>query len=300
MFVPLSARGRPLGVMTLVSSEPFEAADLTLAEEVGRRAGTAIDNARLYEEAERASRARENLLTVVSHDLRNPLSAILMSATMLERSASEGRVGNHARTISRSATRMERLISDLLDFAQVQAGKLAIKRQVTDTGGLVRDTVEMLAPMAEKKRLRLDAEDGEDLRVCCDRDRALQILSNLVGNALKFTPEGGAVTIRVTRRGAEAEFEVEDTGPGIPEAQLAHIWERFWQAREQDHGIGLGLSIARGLVEAHGGRIWVESTVGEGTTFSFTLPLATTEAASSSRSDDEERQPESASAPEVR
>jgi PAS domain S-box-containing protein len=281
MFVPLSARAQMLGVITLVSagSRPaFVPSDLAVAEEIGRRAGMAMDNARLCREAERARQAREDLLAVVSHDLRNPLSSILTSVGMLDRTAGDERVQKFARTIFRSAERMDRLIRDLLDFAQIQSGALTVNRQVTDSAALIRDTVEILEPLTEKKKLRLETQVLGELRVSCDRDRILQVLSNLIGNAIKFTAEGGSISIRVSRSDGNAEFVVTDTGPGIPEPELSRIWERFWQGMgHAQGGVGLGLAIAKGLVEAHGGRMWAESTVGVGTTLHFTLPLASAE-----------------------
>jgi PAS domain S-box-containing protein len=278
MFVPLSACGRTLGVLSLISAGSrriFGPSDLVVAEEVGRRAGMAMEHARLYREAERAWRAREDLLAIVSHDLRNPLTSILASVGILDKVAGDERVTKYARVILRSAERMEHLIRDLLDFAEIEAGALVVKRQIIESASLIRDTVEILKPLAEKKKLRLETQVEGELSVSCDRDRILQVLSNLVGNAIKFTPDGGSISIRVTRSGANAEFAVSDTGPGIPETELAHIWERFWQGKERLPGsVGLGLAIAKGLVEAHGGRIWTESRVGVGTTMYFTLSLA--------------------------
>jgi PAS domain S-box-containing protein len=278
MFVPLVTRGRTLGVMTLVSSASrrrFMPSDLALAEELGRRAGTAVDNARLYEESVRATQAREDLLAIVSHDLRNPLSSILMSVGILDRTASDEKVHKYAETISRSAHRMERLIGDLLDFARVQTGTLTIEPHLNEAASLLHDSVDVFKPLADKKRLRLATEVPEGLFVSCDRDRVQQVLSNLVGNAIKFTPAEGNVSIRAKRNDGEARFDVTDTGPGIEAEDLPRIWERFWQAKiPGDGGLGLGLSIAKALVEAHGGRIWAESKIGAGTTFSFTLPLA--------------------------
>jgi signal transduction histidine kinase len=238
----------------------------------------AMENARLYREAEEAWQAREDLLAIVSHDLRSPLASILMSVGKLDAVAGDERVPRYARTILRSAERMERLICDLLDFAQIQSGALTVKRQVIESASLIGDTVEILKPLAEKKKQRLETRMQGELSVWCDRDRILQVLSNLVGNAINFTPEGGSISIRVTRSGANAEFAVSDTGPGIPETELAHIWERFWRGRERvRRSVGLGLTIAKGLVEAHGGRIWAESRVGVGTTLYFTLSLVSAE-----------------------
>jgi PAS domain S-box-containing protein len=277
MFVPVAARGRVLAVITFVSSESqwkLGPADVVLAQELCRKIATAMESSRLYEEAQRATEAREALLAVVSHDLRSPLNAIKIGAHLLAASAPPEQVQRTARSVLRSSERMERLIGDLLDYARLQGGQLPIERQRVDVAGLVHESVEQFEPLASEKRIRLEGRPGEEA-IYCDRNRVLQILSNLVGNALKFTPENGSVVISSERVDGEVRFAVSDTGPGIPEEQLPHIWERFWQAdKTTGVGVGLGLSISEGLVRAHGGRIWVESQVGRGTTFYFTLPLA--------------------------
>lgn len=229
--------------------------------------------------AEAAVATREELLAIVSHDLRNPLNVIVNCAYVLQKMPLDGnegdRVHKSAETILRSTDRMVRLIADLLDLAQIQAGKLAIEQQPQDVDGLFREGIEMLRPLAALKNQRLDGISSEGLRVHCDRERVLQILSNLVGNAIKFTPEGGSIFIEALASRHEARFSVRDTGQGIPEADLPHIFDRFWQAQSSNRaGIGLGLSIVKGLVEAHGGHPWVESKPGAGTTFFFTLPIA--------------------------
>ena len=229
-------------------------------------------------EAEAAVATREELLAVVSHDLRNPLSSIVTSACSLQRTNIEGQEGERAHKfagiILRSADRMARLISDLLDLAQIQAGGLSVQPASEEVDTLVRESVEMLQPLATQKSLKLDGVAGTGLEVHCDRERVLQILSNLVGNALKFTPEGGSILIEARRVGLEAVFSVRDTGLGISAEELPRIFDRFWQAEKKTRaGIGLGLSIVKGVIEAHGGRLWVESKVGAGTTFYFALPL---------------------------
>ncbi len=228
-------------------------------------------------EAEAAVTTRDSLLAVVSHDLRNPLSAIMMGATLLQSAeiggADKEMVAKWGRNIHRSAERMNRLISDLLDIAQIQAGRLAVVPTRQDVDAIIREALEMLRPLATRLELWLDGVAPPDLAVCCDRERVLQILSNLVGNALKFTAKGGSISLTAREEGSDACFAVRDTGSGIAEAELPWIFDRFWQARRNLRGsIGLGLSIAKGLVEAHGGRLWVESQVGIGTTFFFTLP----------------------------
>ncbi len=283
MFVPLSVRKRVLGVMTLVSTAShrrFRLVDLVFAEELCRRAAMAMENALLYAESQRANRSREELLAIVSHDLRNPLNSIVASAGMLQRAAASPEHSQKAvHTILRAAGRMERLISDLLDVAQINAGQLVVAQQAFEARNVIQDSLEMFKPLAAEKQVRLVSDVREEgLQLYCDRDRVLQILSNLLGNAIKFTPEAGTVTVRAERVGSELSFAVSDTGPGIPEEQLAHVFERFWSVKKpQMTGVGLGLFIAKGLVEAHGGRIWAESTVGGGTSFYFTLPLAAPE-----------------------
>jgi signal transduction histidine kinase len=277
MFVPLCARGRALGVITIVASRPerrFDAADLTLVEEIGRRAGIAMDNARLYEEARSARVAREQLLAIVSHDLRNPLSSIVTSVDVLQAERPE-LVRQNVEIISRAARRMGRLIDDLLDVAQFQSGMLRVEREPCDSASLLRESLETLKPLADERNVHLDAQVSDDVQVLCDRGRVLQILSNLIGNAVKFTSEGGSVTVTVSRQDKKARFAIVDTGPGIPDDELSQIWEPFWQAKSGvRHSVGLGLFIAKALVETQGGRIWVESMIGVGTAFCFTLPLA--------------------------
>ena len=228
--------------------------------------------------AEAAVATREELLAIVSHDLRNPLNVIVNCACVLQKTSRDGsegdRVHKAAETILRATDRMVRLIADLLDLAQIQAGKLAIEQTPQDAAGLIHEGVETLRPLAAIKNLQLGGMCSKGLQVHCDRERVLQILSNLVGNAIKFTPEGGSIFIEAQAIGLEARFSVRDTGQGISAAELPRIFDRFWQSQSKNHaGIGLGLSIVKGLVEAHGGHPWVESKLGTGTTFFFTLPL---------------------------
>jgi PAS domain S-box-containing protein len=281
MFIPLLTRERVLGVMTLLSCsrQRFAAADLAVAEEVGRRVALAMENTLLYEAAHRATRAREQLLAVVSHDLRNPLSATVIMAGQIEHGAARLKGGERlqkaARAILNSTSRMDRLIGDLMDFTQLEFGTLKVDRHPVRVKGIVERSLETEGPLAATKGLVLDAQVSEDLVVHCDRERVLQILSNLVGNAIKFTPRGGSVSVRAERDALEVQFSVSDTGPGIAEEELPKIWERFWRAKgATEEGVGLGLAIAKGLVEAQDGRIWVESKPRVGTTFYFTLPSA--------------------------
>jgi signal transduction histidine kinase len=174
---------------------------------------------------------------------------------------------------------MTRLISDLLDVTRLEAGSLVLQCQPEPADGLLREALELHHTVASERHLTLELDAPSSFpRVVCDRERILQVLGNLLGNALKFTPGGGRITLRCAQEGATARFTVSDTGPGIPPEQARHVFDRFWQAERRGKagsGIGLGLSIVKGLVEAHGGRTWVESTVGQGTAFHFDLPLET-------------------------
>jgi signal transduction histidine kinase len=231
-------------------------------------------------EAEAAVATREELLAIVSHDLRNPLHIIVNNAAILRRSNIDGKEGERvqksAQAIIRATERMNRLVADLLDLAQIHAGKLAVELTRQDAEELIREAIEMSRPLAADMDLKLDGSVSAGLQVYCDRVRVLQIFSNLVGNALKFTPKGGSIVIEAKDAGpGEALFLVRDTGSGIPPEELPHIFDRFWQAKRKDReGIGLGLSIVKGLVEAHGGRLWAESKLGIGTTVFFTLLVA--------------------------
>ena len=281
LAVPLSARGRLLGVLTVASSRPgrrYDDADLRLAEELARRIALALDNASLYEIAQTALAARERVLGLVAHDLRNPLNSILLVAQLFKRRGGEPerRSQAHVEAIRASALRMNRLIEDLLDVRRLEAGHLSIDPKVLETRELIADVLATERRIAAQAEVELQVELAGALpSVCADRDRLWQVLENIIGNAIKFSPPRSHVTVSAAARGDEVVVRVADHGPGIAADDLPHLFESFWQAKKSDRrGAGLGLSIAKGIVEAHGGRLWVDSTVGEGTTFSFTLPVA--------------------------
>jgi CheY-like chemotaxis protein len=218
-------------------------------------------------------------MAIVSHDLRNPLTTILMTTDLLLSAVPNDRRRRdrkHAETLRRSAVRMDRLVRDLLDFASVENGRLVIDRKPHGARELAQEAVDAQERQASAKALRLTLlAPPDDVQILCDRERIQQVFANLLGNALKFTPHGGSITISVEPREQEVIFTVADTGPGVARQELPHIFERFWQARGTARlGTGLGLSIAKGFVESHGGRIWVQSEVGVGTTFTFTCPIA--------------------------
>jgi signal transduction histidine kinase len=225
--------------------------------------------------AEAASRMREDLVAIVSHDLRNPLAAIAMSAELLRSSVppGDGPAAKQLERISRSAERMNSLISDLLDVATIDAGALSVQLSLHDVRVLLHEATEMLQPLAGDKSIQIELPRTDvPLAVRADKERVLQVLSNLIGNAIKFSHEGSVIRVGASRDGDDARLWVSDSGPGISPEQLPHVFDRYWQAKKDGRlGIGLALSIAKGIVEAHGGRIWAESEVGKGTTFSFTM-----------------------------
>lgn len=280
IVLPLVSRGQTIGVATATSIEakPFTREDLPLFTELARRASLAIDNARLYLESQQAVRAREEVLAIVSHDLRNPLNAVTLGASLLQMS---GTLSEDDReqidTIEVSAKRMARLIADLLDVTRLEGGKrLPIEPETVAVHELIDEAEELFRAQAAVAQVALVTHADPALpRVHADRHRVMQVMSNLIGNSMKFTPPGGRIEFGATQRDGMVLFTVSDTGPGIPKENLTDIFSPYWQAKRAERlGAGLGLPIAKGIVEAHGGKIWVESEDGDGTRFYFTLPLA--------------------------
>ena len=226
--------------------------------------------------AERSTRIRDDVLAVVAHDLRSPVHTILAAAGVVEIIKEGEAHDRHVLMIKRAAHRMERLISDLLDVASIEGGTLSVQRGPVDLGVVASEVVELLEGQARERNISVQTEIGPDIPVVMgDHDRLVQVLSNLLGNAIKFTPEGGNVRIGVCKTGDQVVVSVSDTGIGISSTDLPHVFERFWRADSSStKGAGLGLSIASGIVEAHGGRIWAESELGVGTTITFSLPVA--------------------------
>lgn len=231
----------------------------------------------MYRTAQSAVEAREEVLRMVAHDLRNPLSTIGMTAELLiEMPVTEEQRQKHARTIARCGQSMNRLIQDLLDFAKLEAGRIRVDPVPTGVDELLERIVELMQPIATAADVKFSVAGGSGLRpVQVDQDRIVRVFSNLIGNALKFTPPGGQVDVLAQHVGDEVRFAVTDTGPGIPPERVSQIFESFWQAEEHDRrGIGLGLAISRHIVDAHGGRIGVQSDLGGGSEFWFTVPVA--------------------------
>ena len=278
LVIPLGGRdGVVLGTVTFVRATgraPFDERDVELAEEIGRRAALAIENAQLYDAARRATRARDDMLGVVSHDLRNPIHSIYMGGSfLLDLLPPEMELERtQAAVVKRAAERANRLIQDLLDITHIESGRLSLDVRAHDAGALVDEAIEQARMQAVGAGITLDRGDVETGIVHADRDRVLQALGNLLANALKFTPRGGRVTVSARVGPDGARFSVADTGPGIPGDQVPHLFDRYWQANRKDRrGVGLGLSIVKGIAEAHGGEVLVDTRVGEGSTFTLVL-----------------------------
>jgi PAS domain S-box-containing protein len=282
VVIPLVAHGEALGTLTLGSSSArrrFGQEDAETGEQVGNRLALAIVNARLREALEQAVRARDEVQAVVAHDLRSPLNGLVLEATLLKRQRTpiDAVAGLRlADAVLRGAKRMDRLIQDLLDIARVESGQMKLAPRPLDPRGLIDDAIDAHRLAAEEAGVELVRAPLDALPpVRADAERLAQALGNLVGNALKFTPAGGRITLGARRVGTDVAFRVEDTGSGIPADALAHVFDRFWQVRRFDRrGAGLDLAIVKGIVEAHGGRITVESEPGAGTAFELTLPVA--------------------------
>ena len=282
LLVPLVAREHVLGVLTVfrVEGKPaFTDADRVIAEELALRAAFALDNARLYATARLATLARDHALGVVSHDLRNPISAIGMSARALLASIppDDRERRDLVSNIMESQDLTQRMIRDLLDVASIEVGRLRVERRPEPLAPILERAVALFEREAADRSIAVSlALDGTLPMVSGDAGRLVQVLSNLIANALRFTDRMGRVTVSATRRGEEVEISVEDTGSGIVASNLPVIFERYWTVRgtAPKGGTGLGLAIARSIVEAHGGRIWAESELGQGSTFKFTVRVA--------------------------
>lgn len=284
--IPLIHAGETIGGLAMGFAQPtaFGVTDRAFTLLLAQATAAALHRAwnfdaerEMRRDAELLARAREEVLAVVAHDLRNPLSAIIgMTQLLLEEDLPPARQKILLDVAARSARQMNRLISDLLDAMRLQAGRLALDVEDVGVDEVLRQTEEAFQPIADERHVRFDVVAPKETEVVrADPLRLSQIVGNLLGNALKFTPAQGRVTLCANMQGGDVVFQVRDSGPGIPPDQMDHLFDKFWQARPSDNrGAGLGLAIARGLVEAHGGKIWVESAVGTGSTFAFTLPAA--------------------------
>lgn len=272
-----TGRGTRTVVQTTIKGEAYWY-DLTvepLRDEADRIIGITCSTWDVTEK-QRAIAGRDQVLGIVAHDLRSPLSTVLFQAAVLEQFG----VGDHGRKsaeiIRRAAGRMNRLIDDLLDVVRLDEGGLRVNCRPIEVENLLSEALESHQPVARRAGINLRLQLAKTLpNILGDRDRLLQVLDNLIENALKFSDSGSTVAMAAERRGDKLLFRVADTGPGISSDQLAHLFDRFWQARAGDkRGAGLGLAISKGIVELHGGRIWAESEIGNGTEISFVIPVA--------------------------
>jgi len=285
--IPLISRGRVVGLFNLAMqsrSRRFHRKDIEFFEEIADRCAVAIDNADLYQRAQAETHARELVLSIVSHDIRNPMANIDLAVQMLRASVQSATADKVPlslemvdKTISRiksSLQSMDLLISDLLDFGKIQSGTLSVKTASVEVAELVKTAVEPFEEKCQRKNLRLLTEiDPAVSWVRCDFTRLVQVLWNLIGNSLKFTPAGGEIRLSATVDLDRVHFTVADTGCGVKSEELGKIFERFWQSKEAaELGYGLGLSIAKGIVISHGGKIWAESIEGQGTKVHFVIP----------------------------
>jgi len=280
---PLIHEGEKVGILALSFADPtaFGASDRAFTLLLAQASASAMHRARTYNaerakrrEAEMLARAREDVLGVVVHDLRNPLNLVLMTAElMIDEELPLARRRELLGIAIRAAKEMNRLIEDLLDTVRLQAGRLSLAVEDVSVDTIMRQAEETFRPLAERRHIHFEttAEDGVAVRA--DPTRVSQIVGNLVGNAIKFTPEQGSVKLLARPQDAQVLFQVTDDGPGIPSESMSHLFDNFWQARKSDRrGVGLGLAIVKELVEAQGGKVWVESKVDHGSTFSFSLP----------------------------
>lgn len=244
-----------------------------------RRSALENDLARQVRREQAAVQARDDLVAVVSHDLRNPMTVISMLCGMMQKAfSSEGahtsrRISTAIDTMQQATARMNTLLEDLLDTSKIDAGRYSITPQALEVGHIFEEAQALLSPLAHDKDISISFQADPDLRIHADPERLFQVLSNLVGNAIKFTPRMGTVGVHAKSVGDEIVFIVRDSGEGIPKEHLPHVFDRYWTIKEGNPtGTGLGLYITQGIVEAHGGQIVAESEPGQGSEFRFTVP----------------------------
>lgn len=296
--VPVRAADRRVGTIYLVRPADggrFDAADDRLLSAVAGQMGLVVERERLRREAtdaevlRRTDQLRTALLNAVSHDLRTPLASIIASAGSLRQSdvvwTDEDRA-DFARAIEDRAQRLDRIVSNMLDLSRIEGGMLRPEKGWYDLGALIEDVVGRLRGTTSRHQVTVDVED--DLPpVLLDYVEIDQVLSNLIENAVKYAPAGTAILVRARRSDAELRVVVADQGPGVPAAAMPQLFDPFYRIDRSGppvKGLGLGLAVARGLVEAHDGRLWAESRPGEGATFIFTLPLAASDGRSTGAS----------------
>ena len=283
MSVPLVARERMLGTLTFASAESgrrYSVDDLPLAEDLGRRAAVAIDNARLYSEANTAVRERDSFLSIAAHELKTPLTSLLGYADLLRRRAERDGIPSRdiraMQVISQQGERLNRMITSLLDLSRIQTGQLSIEQGIVDLVALSRRLVEEVQPTLDRHTLELHVLN-ESVLITGDELRLEQVLQNLIQNAIKYSPQGGSVRVQIERKDEYGCMIITDEGIGIPESSLPMLFGRFYRAENVDlqriSGMGVGLYVVKEIVTLHHGKIEVSSREGEGSTFTVCLPL---------------------------
>ncbi|HCT58405.1 MAG TPA: hypothetical protein DGD08_14470 [Gemmatimonas aurantiaca] len=285
LLVPLRAGGRAIGALHLVRTRAGAShvrEEVHVADQFAGLAALALENARLYQESRRAVRERDEMLAIVSHDLRNPVNAVVMlTGAVLSRETPAGAedVGIMGReeveAIRGAARQVDGLIQDLQDVSRISAGRLRVERRPVPAVEMLKEAADVFDPVVAEAALDFTRTFDDDAPlVMADRHRVGQVLSNLLGNAVRFTPRGGSVSLTAQRQDDMLRIAVRDTGPGVAPEDVPRLFERYWQApRLLRAGSGLGLFIAKGIVEAHGGAIGVNSEQGQGSEFWFTLPI---------------------------
>lgn len=277
LYLPLIARGQLIGVLSLFrGNRGFDIDDLGFSEDLGRLAALALDNSRLLDAVRGSLRARDEIVGVVSHDLRNPVAAVkMLSRAVIDTGQEDPEAAReNLLLISDAAEQMDALIRDLLDLTRIDVGTLQLAPELVDPSQLLDEALRTLRPLVDDRQIELTVDAGHELpKVRADVERIHQVISNLVGNAIKFTPSGGKITVAARGDGSEVIFSVADTGRGIAPDQLPRVFDRYWQSTRTDRqGAGLGLAIAKGIVEGHGGEMRIDSKLGNGTCVEFSLP----------------------------
>ncbi|MCO4099847.1 MAG: PAS domain S-box protein [Gemmatimonas sp.] len=287
LLVPLRAGGRAIGALHLVRTRPGAVHSLEeqqVADQFAGLAALALENARLYQQSRSAVRERDEMLAIVSHDLRNPVNAIVMlTGAVLKRDTPAAvadediapMLRDEVEAVRAAARQADGLIQDLQDVSRISAGRLRVERRRVPASDFLKECADIFEPVMEDAALRFVRRIDDDLPVVLgDQHRLTQVLSNLLGNAVRFTPHGGEIVLTATQQEDGVRISVRDSGPGVAPDDVPRLFERYWQApRLLRAGSGLGLYIAKGIVEAHDGEIGVNSEVGKGAEFWFNLPL---------------------------
>ena len=277
IVISLSHAGNVLGAIVFGLSRSgmrYGSGDLNVCRQIANRAALAIGNARLHKQAQDAVLARDHMVAVVSHDLKNPLLAIRLRSELLLKLLPDelATIRKHVEQVGASVDGMTKLIDDLLDLRKLEFGNVELKIKTQSTNQLITEALQPLEVLAVEKGLKLQQNLlASDFSIAVDRDRVFQVISNVVGNAIKFT-SSGHVSLSAVRELSGVRISVQDSGQGIPQGELAKIFDPYWQAdRTAKAGAGLGLAISRAIVEKHGGKIWAENRAEGGTTIHFTL-----------------------------